>query len=87
MGRWRFTVVPKIRQKRKLLFLGSTLYLLIVVEGNLTSPKSPASKSIRSSPKSNVLVEDLEVKRLDLFSFLAFVLSLRKKRKDLCDVC
>lgn len=61
--------------------------MLIVFEGNLTSPKSPASKLIRLSPRSNVLVEDLEVKRLDLFNLLVFVLSLRKRRKDLCVVC
>lgn len=51
------------------------------------SPKSPASKPIRSFRRSNALVEDLEVKRLDLYSFLGFVLLLRRRPKDLCDVC
>ncbi len=51
------------------------------------SPKSPASKPIRSSPKSSALVEDSEVKRLDLYNFLESVLLLRRRPKDLCGVC
>lgn len=51
------------------------------------SLKSPASKPIRLCPRSNALGEDLEVKRLDLYSFLASVLLLRRRLKDPCDVC
>ena len=87
MEKWRSIVAPRIHQKRKILSLNATLRWLTIDEGNPTSPKSPASKSIKLFPRSNALVEDLEVKRLDLYSFLAFALSLRRRPKGLFDVC